>query len=367
MSKKINVLVVDDSAFMRKVISDFINGDERLQVIDTARNGEEAIRKIAQRRPDVVTLDIEMPVMDGLEALQKVMENDPLPVIMLSSTTQRGAENAVLSIQYGAIDFVAKPSGAISLDLHKVQEEIVHKIILASKANLKGITHPKSLEPTLKSKPKLQTAERAVKQVQQPFHYATRGNTIKKLVCIGTSTGGPRALQQVLTGLPKDTNAPILIVQHMPAGFTKSLAQRLNTLSQINVKEAEEGDILQKGTAYIAPGGYHLKVKSVGANVVITLDQSEPRNGHRPAVDVMFESISLLSEFERVAVIMTGMGSDGSKGLEKLKATGKTYAIAESEESSIVYGMPKTAVATNLVDEVVHLNKISRSIINSLN
>jgi two-component system chemotaxis response regulator CheB len=181
-------------------------------------------------------------------------------------------------------------------------------------------------------------------------------------VCIGTSTGGPRALQQVITKLPKTIDAPVLVVQHMPAGFTKSLAVRLDSLAEVHVKEAEEGDIIQKGTVYIAPGGLHLKLKWVGANLAIQLDQSPPRNRHRPAVDVMFESCSELSAYAKISVIMTGMGSDGTKGLIKLKESGNVVAIAESEETSIVFGMPKAAIATKLVDEVKNVDNIAETI-----
>ncbi len=189
----------------------------------------------------------------------------------------------------------------------------------------------------------------------------------KKIVLIGTSTGGPRALQEVITKLPQTINAPILIVQHMPPGFTKSLAERLNQLSKISVKEAENGDVLQNGTAYIAPGGYHLKVNKIGNDFEVVLDAIEPpRSGHRPSVDVMFEDVSRYNDFDKIAVIMTGMGYDGSKGLTALKENGKTIAIAESQETCIVYGMPKAAVETKLVDEVVNVDEIATSIMKYL-
>jgi two-component system chemotaxis response regulator CheB len=185
----------------------------------------------------------------------------------------------------------------------------------------------------------------------------------KKLICIGTSTGGPRALQQVLTKIPKDIPSPILIVQHMPAGFTKSLADRLNAISEIQVKEAKDGEIIKDGIAYIAPGNYHLKMRTIGSSLAVQLEQTPPKRGHRPSVDVMFESISRLQHLSKVAIVMTGMGADGSEGLIKLKESGNTVAIAESEHSSIVFGMPKSAIATTLVDEVVHLDEIASAIL----
>ncbi|MED4351819.1 chemotaxis response regulator protein-glutamate methylesterase [Schinkia azotoformans] len=354
MTNQVKVLVVDDSAFMRKLITDFLNEDPRFNVVGTARNGKDAIQKVKEWQPDVVTLDVEMPEMNGLDALQAIMSENPTRVVMLSTTTKEGAENTLLAMLYGAIDFIAKPSGAISLDLDKVKEEIIMKVLMASKVNVQGFSMKKNkVTPLFEDVQPRQT--RTVEKTQK--------NTVKKLVCIGTSTGGPRALQQVLTKLPKTIDAPILVVQHMPAGFTKSLAARLNSISAINVKEAEDGDILENGTAYIAPGGYHLKLKNSGGNnITIYLDQTVPINGHRPSVDVMYESVSEIKNYSKIAVIMTGMGSDGANGLKTLKSSGNTIAIAESEETSVVFGMPKSAIATNLVDEVVNLDKIASTI-----
>ena len=352
MTNQVKVLVVDDSAFMRKLITDFLNEDPRFHVIGTARNGKDAIEKVKEWQPDVVTLDVEMPEMNGLDALQAIMSENPTRIVMLSTTTKLGAENTLLAMSYGAIDFIAKPSGAISLDLDKVKEEIITKVLMASKANVQGFLNKKDKVPPL-----FEDIRRQTESVEKK-----RKSTAKKLVCIGTSTGGPRALQQVLTGLPKTIDAPILVVQHMPAGFTKSLAVRLDSISEINVKEAEDGDILEKGTAYIAPGGYHLKLKDAGSNITIYLDQTDPINGHRPSVDVMYQSVSEIKNYSKIAVIMTGMGSDGANGLKALKSSGNTIAIAESEETSVVFGMPKSAIATNLVDEVVNLERIAPTI-----
>jgi two-component system chemotaxis response regulator CheB len=353
---KIKVLIVDDSAFMRKLIQDFLTEDPRMTVVGSARNGEDAIKKVIELEPDVVTLDVEMPILNGIEALKRIMSEKPTPVVMLSSTTKQGAENTILAIQYGATDFITKPSGAISLDLHKVKEELVEKVVSASKANIKQLVKLNSQE---KNTVKKRIDYSKIEPSKKNQFNALSG---KKLVCIGTSTGGPRALQQVITKLPKTIDAPVLVVQHMPAGFTKSLAVRLDSLAEVHVKEAEEGDIIQKGTVYIAPGGLHLKLKWVGANLAIQLDQSPPRNGHRPAVDVMFESCSELSAYAKISVIMTGMGSDGTKGLIKLKESGNVVAIAESEETSIVFGMPKAAIATKLVDEVKNVDNIAETI-----
>ncbi len=360
---KIKVLVVDDSAFMRKLISDFLSEHPELEVIGTARNGEDAIKKWKALKPDVITLDVEMPVLNGLETLKAIMQEKPTPVVMLSSTTREGADTTLHAIQAGAVDFITKPSGSISIDLHKIKADLIEKVRSASKANLSGIKTGTKKQPDFPGKPNAPFADPIPKGKGSIRYQATQqhGNT-KKLICIGTSTGGPRALQQVLTLLPKDIDAPILVVQHMPAGFTKSLANRLDSLSQITVKEAEDGELIKKGVAYIAPGGLHLEVKEVGTSLAISLGTSEPRNGHRPSVDVMFESISKIRNIDKVAVIMTGMGSDGAKGLVQLKKSEAVKAIAESKNTSVVFGMPKSAIATHLVDEVADLENIAESI-----
>lgn len=365
--EKIKVLIVDDSAFMRKLIHDFLSENTCIEVVGTARNGEEALRKINEFCPDVVTMDIEMPIMNGLEALQLIMKNHPVPVVMLSSSTQKGAENTMMAFAHGAVDFIAKPSGAISLDLHKIKEELIQKVISASHANMKQIAkkhiYAKSTTKFPENYSKIEQKESISKNV---LSHAYRKNT-KKLVCIGTSTGGPRALQQVITKLPENLDVPVFVVQHMPVGFTKSLATRLNSLSEVRVKEAVDGEIAEKGTVYIAPGGKHLTVIEKGNTLMIVLDgETPPRNGHRPAVDVMFESISRILAYEKVCVVMTGMGSDGSQGLRELKRSGTVIAIAESEETSIVYGMPKAAVATGLIDEIENVENIADAILKNV-
>lgn len=362
--KKINVLVVDDSAFMRKLISEFLSEDPQINIVGTARNGEDGIKKLKELKPDVITMDVEMPVLNGLDALKYIMKNQPVPVVMLSSTTKEGAENTLSAIQYGAIDFIAKPSGAISLDLHKIKEDIIRKVISASNVNRKQLVNLSSnLNLTTKQEESYSRIE-----LEQTSKFLNKSEVnlnalSKKLICIGTSTGGPRALQTVLTRLPANLDAGLLIVQHMPAGFTKSLASRLDSLCKISVKEAEDGDVVQKGTAYIAPGGFHLKIKQTGGNLIISLDKTEARNGHRPSVDVMFESVSEIKDYMKVAVIMTGMGADGSQGLIALKRNGTAKAIAESQETSIVFGMPKAAVETRLIDEVQDVDNIADSIL----
>ncbi|MBB6452904.1 two-component system chemotaxis response regulator CheB [Salirhabdus euzebyi] len=346
--KQIRTIVIDDSAFMRKMLTEILNSDPSIEVVTTARNGKDGIEKIKQYKPDVITLDIEMPLLDGLEALKIIMKEHPLPVVMVSSLTQLGAETTIQALNYGAVDFISKPSGPISLDIEKAKGEIIEKVKNAVKANFKMIVAPEPLPIELKIDVPLET------------------NPIKKkrkIIGVGVSTGGPRALQKFLTVLPADFPAPILIVQHMPEKFTKSLADRLNKLSNITVKEAEHGEFLKNGTAYIAPGNYHLTVKKLGTSITAFIDQSDPLKGHRPSVDILFDSISGLVSYQKYAIVLTGMGTDGADGIKKLKKVDpKTQVLAEAEESSIVFGMPKAAIHTNFVDQIVNINGMGNAL-----
>lgn len=368
---KIRVLVTDDSAFMRKVISDILSEDPDVEVIDRAKNGLECIEKCRKLHPDVVTLDIEMPVMDGLQALEKLMSTNPLPVVMISSLTKEGADATIRALELGAFDFVTKPSGPISLDIHKVADRLIQCVKAAALAKrrkkiggtgvlprtlpMKEQAVPKTVQPAKPATPPVPTpAPAAVSTPSVP----RRSGPSNKLVVLGTSTGGPKALQKVLTAIPENFPAPIAIVQHMPAGFTKSLAQRLDSLSQIRVTEVQEGEVLQPGTAYIAPGGYHFEVRQGSGKLYAHLTQEEPRAGHRPSVDVLFESVSRLTNIDKWAIIMTGMGNDGTKGLQLMKQTGAVTSIVEDESTCVVFGMPRAAIQAGVADNVVPLDNI---------
>jgi len=341
LSKKVRVLIVDDSAFMRKVIRDILATDERIEVIGTARNGKDALNKIKSKNPDVVTLDVEMPVMDGLMTLEQIMLNDPLPVLMISSSTTEGAKRTLQAISMGAVDFISKPSGPISLDIHTLKDEIISKVIAAAQANI----------------------EKENKHIQLNYDKPFVQKYDQTIIAIGTSTGGPRALQKILTYLPKDFQAAILIVQHMPSGFTRSLADRLNTVANIKVKEAEHGEVVEQGKAYIAPGDYHMQVRQVGNRQVIHLTKDKLVNNHRPSVDVLFKSIARLERMNKISIILTGMGRDGADGVKIMKQLSPhSLVIAEAEQSAVVYGMPKAAVATKCVDKVIPLDHIGKSI-----
>ncbi|KQL44404.1 chemotaxis protein CheY [Brevibacillus choshinensis] len=366
---KIRVLVTDDSAFMRKVISDILSTDPDIEVIDRARNGLECIEKCKQLNPDVLTLDIEMPVMDGLTALKSLMRDHPLPIVMLSSLTREGADATIQALELGAFDFVTKPSGPISLDIHKVGDRLIERVKAAyltkgrlqRQSAIQNTIKPLESDPLQPVKPVAPVPVTTVATptvIERALPPRRIGIAKPRLVTLGTSTGGPKALQIVLTAIPADFPAPIAVVQHMPAGFTKSLAQRLNTLSKIHVTEVEDGQVLEPGTAYIAPGGFHFEVRQVNGRLQAHLHQEEPRGGHRPSVDVLFESVSRLTNVDKWAIIMTGMGNDGTKGLKMMKELGTVTSIVEDESTCVVYGMPRSAVHAGLADKVAPVDKI---------
>lgn len=342
----IKILIVDDSAFMRKVIGDMIASDPDLVLVGTARNGADALEKIPVLKPDVVTLDVEMPVMDGLTTLSQIMEKYPRPVIMLSSHTREGAEATIRALDLGAADFVSKPSGTIGSNLSSMQENLIVKIKAVAQIKTKQLLHKfprfhSSLPP---------------KSV-----FTVPGQGPAALVAIGTSTGGPRALQEVLSQIPAGFPGGILVVQHMPPGFTKSLADRLNSLSQINVREAQDGDEILPGQALIAPGDYHMLAVYEG-KWVVRLQQEPLVNGHRPSVNVLMDSVAGLTGIKRMGVILTGMGGDGAEGLKRLRESGG-YTVAEDKSTCTVYGMPRVAAEIGAVEKVVPLPQIAGEII----
>jgi len=354
---QIAVLVADDSAFMRKVVSDLIEVDPEIIVVGTARNGSDCIQKARSLRPDVITLDVEMPVMDGLAALPTLATELGIPVVMLSSLTQAGADVTIRALSLGAVDFVPKPSGAISLDIATVRDDLVRKIKAAAAISAGRV---RALARDLRA-PAPSPA-----RTQAPSPMPTRPSTARaaarKVVVIGTSTGGPRALTQVVPWLPPNLPAGVLIVQHMPAGFTRSLAERLNDMSRIKVAEAQGGETIAEGEALIAAGGRHMRVTADGA---LTLDDSPPMHGVRPAVDVTMNSAIDVFGRKMVGVIMTGMGSDGADSMARVKrAGGKT--IAEHESTCVVYGMPRSVVDRGVADKVVPLPGIADEIVNAV-
>jgi two-component system chemotaxis response regulator CheB len=383
------ILVVDDSAFMRKFISDIITSDQAFTVIGTARDGRDAIEAVKRLRPDAVTMDVEMPEMTGLEALPFLMKEAPTPVIMLSSSTHEGATATIKALELGAFDFVAKPLGSRTTELLRVQESLLSSLREATAVKKEEVVErlqppPLTLpplrpqaNPSPPSLPKLPLPPPRVKPIQAdagmpknkaadktklPLARKKPVRSTNRLVAVGTSTGGPRALQQVLTKLPADFPAPVLVVQHMPPGFTRSLAQRLNSLCSIEVTEAEDGMEPMPGNAYIAPGGLHMVLRKEAGKYRLRLTSEPPRSGHRPSVDELFESLAAFPELDRTVVLMTGMGNDGAKGMKLLYDQGVKRTIAEDQSSCIVYGMPRAAVELGCVTKKVPLDAIAAQI-----
>lgn len=398
------VLIVDDSPFMRKIISDLIVRDPMFTIIATATNGQEAVQAVREFKPDAVTLDLEMPLMNGIEALQIIMKECPAPVIMLSGISEDNTRETIKALQFGAFDFIRKPSSALSNDIHHVGEVLLEKLRIAvmtqryqpviemketpetpirTSIKFKQPIHqvsedapPQESAAKAAGKPSARTAEqKSAQAVPESGDFSGAGrkgslpdssSSYKHIVAIGTSTGGPRALHEVITSLPAHFPAPVLVVQHMPPKFTKSLAQRLDSFSELKVVEAEHGCRVSAGVVYVAPGGYHMELAKDHAGYSIVLTDAPPRNGHRPSVDVMFESMIPFGELRRHAVIMTGMGSDGAKGMKKLVECGVDSTIAEAEETCVVYGMPRSAVEAGCAHQVVPLQRIAEQLIKAV-
>lgn len=333
---QIKVLVVDDSLLMQKVLTDLLQADPRISVIGTARDGEEALQKIPTLHPDVVTLDIEMPRMNGLTAVRKIMTSSPVPVVMISALTQREAQLTLKALEFGAVDYVPKPQGQLSLNMTAVKDELVTKIKTAASANV----------------------TRTKRETEIPEKETTTVQTSDKVIVLAASTGGPPAVTRVLTHLPSSI-PPILLVQHMPKGVTKLFAEGLNQTCKFKVKEAEDGDLVQEGLALIAPGGFHMVVTKNGR---INLTQDPPVNYVRPAADVMMLSSAEVYGSKNIGVVLTGMGSDGAQGIRAIKEKGGT-TIAQNKETCVVFGMPNVAIKTGCVDVVAPLERIPQEIL----
>lgn len=345
---KTKVLVIDDSALIRSLLTEIINDTKDLEVIGTAPDPLVAREMIKQLNPDVLTLDVEMPRMDGLDFLEKLMRLRPMPVLMVSTLTEKGSEITLRALELGATDFVTKPKMGIAQGMQEYADEITDKIRTAAKAKIS----------TLQS-----IAKAGNTHVQQS---ALRNPLIssEKLLIIGASTGGTEAIKSFLMQMPSDCPG-ILITQHMPAGFTKSFADRLNSLCKISVKEAADGERILPGHAYIAPGDKHLLLARSGANYVTRLSDEEPVNRHKPSVDVLFDSAAKNAGKNAIGVILTGMGKDGAAGMVRMKSSG-AYNFAQNEESCVVYGMPREAVAQGGVHEVAHLKDLPKLVITYL-
>jgi two-component system, chemotaxis family, protein-glutamate methylesterase/glutaminase len=361
MTRTINCIVVDDSAFMRKSLAMMLESDPQIKVVATARDGREGIEKIRELHPDLVTMDIEMPGMDGLTALGIIMKECPLPVLMVSSLTTDGAKSTLDALGLGAVDFIPKELSFVSLDIVKIKQELVSKV--------KSIVQSRSLQF------RLQRIRAASQGIRDSANAAKAGSAAPaapakpaaptaigrrkdlRAVVLGISTGGPFALLQTIPKLPKDFPLGIAVVQHMPPRFTKSMAERLDGLSQVSVKEAEDGDVLVPGRVLIAPGGQHMTFKHQGSDVIAKITAEPAETLYRPCADVMMLSAVQAINGPLLGVIMTGMGKDGLEGLRKIKKNGG-MVVAQNEESCVVYGMPKAAVDDGIADLVLPLEEI---------
>lgn len=345
--KKIRVLVVDDSALMRKMVSRILAADPDIEVAGTAMDGIFALKKIPELNPDVITLDINMPRMGGMETLRHIVDNFGIPVIIVSSLAREDADLTFRALDLGAFDFVTKPRDAISVHINEIGSELTEKVKAAygksPAPSLTGRVRPAPPQENQKRSPEVKTPD--------------------NIVAIGISTGGPNALSDILPRLPADFPAAILIVQHMPAGFTEMFAARLNSLCRLEVKEAKDGDLVLPGRVLIAPGDRHLKIKRQPLGTIAVISKSPPVNGHRPSADILFQSVAAEYGKSATGVIMTGMGNDGAEGIGEIMANGG-MTIAQDEKSCAVFGMPKAAIEKNYVRHIVSLNDIGNFLVN---
>ncbi len=350
MLNPIKVLVIDDSALARQTLSKILNSDPEIEVIDTAADPIFAVQKIAKEKPDVITLDIEMPRMDGLTFLRKLMAQSPIPVVIISSLTQKGAETAIQAIEYGAVEVITKPKLATK-EFYEESSILICDAVKA--ASLSKINKQAAVIKVASIPPKL-TADAILSLPQTPVYLK---QTTDKMIVIGASTGGTVALEQFLKAMPPDCPG-IVIVQHMPELFTRSFANRLDSLCQISVKEGTTGETITQGKAIIAPGNKQMIIRTTGAKYFVDVSEGPLVNRHRPSVDVLFRSAAKYVGQNAIGIIMTGMGDDGAKGLLEMKEAG-AYTIAQNEESCVVFGMPKVAISLGAAHIVLPLDKIA--------
>ena len=359
MNRKTRVIVVDDSALVRSLLAEIINRQPDMECIGTANDPLVAREMIREKNPDVITLDIEMPKMDGIDFLGRIMRLRPMPVLMISTLTERGAEVTMRALELGAVDFVAKPRIGVANGLSQLSTEIVEKIRIAAAAQVHRIVKPATATPVAGSA--------SVAAATKPAVSSTLLGKLstEKLIAIGASTGGTEAIREVLAQMPADAPA-IVITQHMPPGFTTSFAARLNSLCQITVKEATNGERLLPGHAYIAPGGKQFAISRSGANYVAVVDeQAPPVNRHKPSVEVLFKSVAQFAGRNATGVMLTGMGADGAVAMREMKNAG-SYNYVQDEASCIVFGMPREAIAHGAADEVLPLTQIAPALLAKL-
>ena len=354
-AKKVRVLIVDDSAFMRKVLETIFNSDTHLQVIGHAKDGREAVALAESLKPDVITMDINMPHMDGLQATAQIMTTNPHPIVIVSSESRDGAASTVKALELGAIEFIAKPSGAIDLDMQSIREDLLRKVKMAAKVRV--VRTASRLAATLQSLPS------AAPSVSRPAPFVSQSSQVADqrfpVVVLAASTGGPATVMRLAPGFTKEFPAAVILVQHMPAAFTTQFAAQLAEFTEIRVKEAEAGDTLQPGSLYICPGAQHLRVNPLGR---IQLDAVTGRiAGYLPNIDVTMESVAAYGGALSIGVVLTGMGNDGALGAKAIKRAGG-HVIAQDEATSVIFGMPAEAIKLQAVDQVLGLDDIYAAI-----
>jgi two-component system, chemotaxis family, protein-glutamate methylesterase/glutaminase len=355
-----SVLVVDDSAFMRRLITQILESSGDFQVVGTARNGLDALHKVHALDPELVTMDVDMPELDGLQALGYIMSEAPRPVVMLSAATTHSGHDATLrALELGAVDFVRKPSGAISLDLARISDRLLAALRAAAQANVRGVRMLAINKLPVRGTPARPALAVTPTVTARP---APAGAAATRVVVIASSTGGPRALAEVVPNLPRSLGAAVLVVQHMPAGFTRSLAQRLHAMSKLPVSEAEAGEPVLTDRVYLAPGGRHMSIEGSAGAANIVLDDSPPIWGVRPSADPLFRSVAQRFGIEVVAVVLTGMGRDGADGTRAIRAAGGR-AVLQDRATSTIFGMPQAAFQIAGADRVAALGEIAPAIV----
>ncbi len=361
----VRVLVVDDSTFFRRRVTEMLESDPRIKVIGTAENGSEAVQKSGRLKPDVITMDIEMPVMDGITATKRILASQRVSILMFSSLTTEGAQATLDALEAGAVDFLPKRFEDISTDKEVAKRQLCEKVIVVARqaANRFGYHSPVSnltqtqygIRPAIQpGQPRPSLGSRPT--VSHHGHVTTKKGQFK-LVLIGTSTGGPVALQKVLTQVPKDFAAPIVLVQHMPGSFTTAFAQRLNSMCAIEVREAQDGDELKPGLALLAPGGKQMEVERRAGKMMVKVKEAQAGQNYKPCVDITFRSAVKVEPLKTLAIILTGMGADGCEGCKTLKASGATV-WAQDEQTCVVYGMPAAVAEAGVVDSVLAIDDI---------
>ncbi len=371
LSKRIRVLITDDSAFMRKVLHSIFATDPQLEVVGEARDGRDAVAQAEALKPDVITMDINMPHMDGLQATEAIMSSNPRPIVIVSSESREGADITLKSLELGAIDFVPKPTSGVDLDMNSVREDLCRKLKMAAKVRVvRTATRSRLGQEIASSTPRVEPGQHPLPRPAPPpplapavaagrFREAmSAANGKFPIVAIASSTGGPATLLKLFPAFPKDFPGAVIIAQHMPGTFTAQFSQQLGEITAMKVKEAEAGEIVQAGTAYVCPGTHHLRLSPTGR---IALDDGPRISGYRPCADVTLETVAAFAGPLSVGVVLTGMGSDGSRGVQAVRAAGG-HVIAQDEATSMIFGMPAEAIKTGAVHQVLALDNIYAAI-----